>query len=446
MKVIPPITINAAMLTASDAIEDASAILPYNAATGYTLNQTCSIAGANGLITIYRSISGGTNTNHQPPNTTWWSNIGSTYQVYSASKAYALGDYVIDAVAHRTYQSLQASKSNPVTITIAGPCVVAWANHGLTDNTPIYFTTTGALPTGLVANTIYYVVGINASTLNLSAAPFSNGLVTLITTSGTQSGTHTGVVGNLNKTPASNSSYWLDIGPTNKYAMFDLLRDTQTSSGLNGQFYCTIVPGQRVDSIALIGLVADLLQITITSGGTMVYDTGSIDLSSRNVLDWQGFFFNAFTTRESFALFDLPPYLDAEITISLVSLDQLSVVKCGGCAMGQQFYLGQIDFDAESDVLNYSTVDRDFFGNVDAMIQRRNVPTTIQRIWIDKTYVNQARALRDALGGTPAIWSGLDDSADGYFESILICGFYKRFSINLKYPKEALISLELEDI
>lgn len=51
----------------------------------------------------------------------------------------------------------------------------------------MYFTTTGALPTGLVANTRYYVVNATANTFQLSAT--INGAA--INTTGTQSGTHT---------------------------------------------------------------------------------------------------------------------------------------------------------------------------------------------------------------------------------------------------------------
>lgn len=71
-----------------------------------------------------------------------------------------------------------------VTMTIASPCVVS-CSLGLADLTPITFATTGALPTGLVPGTTYYVRYLSSSTFNLSATPSG----ALITTTGTQSGT-----------------------------------------------------------------------------------------------------------------------------------------------------------------------------------------------------------------------------------------------------------------
>ena len=78
-----------------------------------------------------------------------------------------------------------------VTITIAAPGVVTWANHGLSVNDTIRFTTTGALPTGLAIGTTYYVKEVlSPNTFTVSAT--AGGAA--ITTSGSQSGTQTALV------------------------------------------------------------------------------------------------------------------------------------------------------------------------------------------------------------------------------------------------------------
>ena len=71
------------------------------------------------------------------------------------------------------------------TVTIASPAVLT-TTLTLTDGMAIMFTTTGALPTGLSVGTVYYVVNSTGTTANLSA---TYGGAT-ITTTGTQSGTH----------------------------------------------------------------------------------------------------------------------------------------------------------------------------------------------------------------------------------------------------------------
>ena len=85
------------------------------------------------------------------------------------------------------YSDTPVVRSSTFTVTIAAPGVVTWNAHGLTDGSKVILSTTGALPTGLAAATTYYVVSAATNTFSLAAtrggAP--------ITTSGSQSGTHT---------------------------------------------------------------------------------------------------------------------------------------------------------------------------------------------------------------------------------------------------------------
>ena len=73
-----------------------------------------------------------------------------------------------------------------VTMTIATPAVVTWTAHGLAANTAVTFSTTGALPTGLIAGTTYYVLAPTTNTFTVSATVGG----AAIPTSGTQSGVH----------------------------------------------------------------------------------------------------------------------------------------------------------------------------------------------------------------------------------------------------------------
>lgn len=81
----------------------------------------------------------------------------------------------------------EADKTATVTITIASPGVVTWTGHTLANGDPVRFTTTGALPTGIVAGTIYYVVNQATNTFQIAATEGGSA----INTSGSQSGTHT---------------------------------------------------------------------------------------------------------------------------------------------------------------------------------------------------------------------------------------------------------------
>jgi hypothetical protein len=79
-----------------------------------------------------------------------------------------------------------------VTMTIASPCKVTLTGHGIPDGTPVCFTTTGALPTGLTASsgstpTVYYTKNAGTNDFEIEASIGGGS----INTSGSQSGTHT---------------------------------------------------------------------------------------------------------------------------------------------------------------------------------------------------------------------------------------------------------------
>lgn len=95
-----------------------------------------------------------------------------------------------------------APESAAATITIASPGVVTSNNYGLATGDKITFSTTGTLPSPLIAGTVYYVFPIDTNTFNIGASPV---IGNYITTTGSQSGVHTFHVagGNL----VSNAPY-----------------------------------------------------------------------------------------------------------------------------------------------------------------------------------------------------------------------------------------------
>lgn len=75
------------------------------------------------------------------------------------------------------------------TMTIASPAVVTKVGHGYAAGDKILFRTTGALPTGVTAGTVYYVLAAGLGADDFSFSATDGGAA--VNTSGSQSGTHT---------------------------------------------------------------------------------------------------------------------------------------------------------------------------------------------------------------------------------------------------------------
>lgn len=234
---------------------------------------------------------------------------------------------------------------------------------------------------------------------------------------------------------------WYDMAATNRWAMFDLLRNTATTHP--EVLYTTITPNIRVDALAVLATNATTVRVQMIKNGVIIFDRDKTMLK-RQTTTWYEYFFGAWAPLKSLVIFDLPPMINATIIVT----QRLAggTVSCGALVVGRSVKVGATEYNATSDTLNFSSVTRDLFGNA-TMVQRRNVPKTNQTLFLDKHRVDTVRKLRDDLNALPAVWSGLDDSQDhAYFEALLILGFYRTFTINLDHPTFAKITLELEEV
>ena len=242
---------------------------------------------------------------------------------------------------------------------------------------------------------------------------------------------------NTGHTPASSPTWWLDLGPSNKWQMFDAERNTATTA--TSPLTAVITPGQRVDAMALYGVVADSVTITQTYGGGTVY-TKTIGLLDRITLGWSDYFFGTFEYRESVWVFDLLPYTTGTVTI--VFSRSSGSVSCETVVLGTAVEIGSPQYGAESDIVDFSNIERDGFGSA-TLIKRKNVPRMSVSMMITKAQINRIRRLRETLAASPAAWIGMDNSQDGYADAVSMLGIFKRMPIVIEH---SLVNLEIEGL
>lgn len=243
--------------------------------------------------------------------------------------------------------------------------------------------------------------------------------------------------------PETKTAFWIDVGPTNRYAMFDLSANTQTVAA--SPLSVVVSPGQRINTCGLTGLSANTLVISATSvtGGGTVYGPVTIDLNRRDVADGYDYAFEPFSTNPSAIVFNIPPYSDIIVTVTLSATS--GNVKCGSQVLGTYIYLGSAEYGATNDGQNFSTVTRDLYGNA-TLVPRRTLPKTTQRLFVASARVNKVKAARVLLNATPALWTGLDDAASDWFDMLTILGIYTQFVIGAAHNGMAEITLALEEI
>lgn len=239
----------------------------------------------------------------------------------------------------------------------------------------------------------------------------------------------------------TNETKWALVGASNRFAMFDNLRDTLTVA----QKILTVVlaPNKRIDSIGLLKMNGvKQVVISMTTSYETIY-TKTVELPNRSVFSWLSWLYGEVKSKKTVVLSDLPLSSNSAITITFTGDAEISV---GACVLGRGIFIGKVEYGAVSDTSNYSTMTRKFDGSVNVLTQRRNAPKTINTLWIPKLILQDVYDLREESAAKPLLWVGIDQVDDAYFRPLVILGFFTNFPISLDHPNDAKASLTIEEI
>ena len=357
------------------------------------------------------------------------------YTAYNPASSYTTGQRV-----------MVTTVSNTVTVTIAAPCVLSWTAHGFVGGEKVHLTTTGALPTGLVVNTTYYVTGVTTDTFQL--ANTAGGVP--ISTSGTQSGVHTCVLSvhrnyealravSAGVYPYTSIADWLDLGATNRWAMFDGSVTSQTTAATS--ITLSVQAVGRVDSVALMNLQCSTVTITATDSvagvvyGPTVYNMSS---SAAAINNWYSYFFSPILRKTDMVDVDFPPYNNLLFTI--VIADPIDTVAVGAVVVGMSRDLGLVQYGAQLGITDYSYKSRDAFGNY-VVLERAYSKRGRFTLWVNAVDVDGIHTTLAAYRATPCVYVGSNE-----YTSSMIYGFYKDFNIDISYPTISVCSLDIEGL
>lgn len=230
------------------------------------------------------------------------------------------------------------------------------------------------------------------------------------------------------------SAWWVDVGPTNKYAMFDSVVSTQTTTGTS--LTVVLTPG-AINSLALINIQAESLTVSMTSLGVTVYSRTMSLVSDIASGDWFGYFFEPYRAKTDVVLTDLPSYTNGVLTVTLT---HASAVKVGSLVVGLLADLGSAQYGAKAGIVDYSRKETDTFGNTVLTKRSYSKRMTVNLIFEtgDLDGIHQTLAL---VRSTPVVWIAAET-----YSSFIIFGFYKDFEVDLATNDYSYCSLQIEGL
>lgn len=247
---------------------------------------------------------------------------------------------------------------------------------------------------------------------------------------------------NLNKVPTAEPLWWLDLGADNKHAMFDNVVATSTTATTS--LTVVLAPGQTFDSVALININASVVTISVTDGvsGPVVYEN-TVGLSSETIVDWYGYFFYDPLLKRTQAIFyNIPPYQNAVMTITLEN-SVGEPVSVSTLTYGTLFEIGATQYGVSAGIVDYSVKTTDEFGNT-TFVRRAYSKRLSAQVAVKNSDLNRVQSLLYGLRATPAVWIASDSPT--FEEAMIVYGWYRDFTTEIAYPTYSLVSIELESL
>ena len=244
--------------------------------------------------------------------------------------------------------------------------------------------------------------------------------------------------GNTGHDPATDSSNWLDVGPTSRWAMFDQVVGTYTTG--TGSISVTLAPG-AVGALAVLDTNAETVRVQMSVGGTMLYDRIQATNKSGGVIaDWYSYFTAPIGKVSTLTFLDLPLVANGQIVVTLTGPDPQGPVTVGTLLVGSAIDLGLMEAEPTVSILDFSKKVTDDFGATSVVERAWSKQMQVKSL-VDTAAVDGIQRTAASLRARPVLWI-----AEEGFDALAIYGFYKDFSINLATDTISYVSLTVEGL
>ncbi len=198
---------------------------------------------------------------------------------------------------------------------------------------------------------------------------------------------------NLGNDPAAASGHWLEVGPTNRWAMLDEALGTVSS---RANSIVVTIDAEDVNALALLDVTGATVRVQTTAYNRIVP-----------------------VTEGAITFLDMP-LANAPVTVTVTGGGTVSV---GTLLLGRLMTLGTTEASPKAALIDFSKKDADEFGDV-TIVERAWAKRMDARALIRTDAIDLVANRLAAVRARPALWFG-----DAEFDSLTVYGFAKEWSV-----------------
>lgn len=235
-------------------------------------------------------------------------------------------------------------------------------------------------------------------------------------------------------------TWWVAVGPTNRWRMFDQRNSSQTTrtAGID----VTVTPGVICNALTVDNVTeTTAIQVSVTDpvDGLVYSQTHSMS-APISASDWYAWFFDAFVYQTTLVVDDLPSYPNAAIRVQAIT-GATAVAGIGVLVLGQlrTFGLG-VNSGARVGIQDYSVKTRNDFGDWE-ITERAFAKRATFDMWVPRQEVDALQAFMAGVRATPCVYI-LSDS----YAATVLYGFYNDFEISIQYRDYSVFNAQIEGL
>lgn len=226
---------------------------------------------------------------------------------------------------------------------------------------------------------------------------------------------------------------WFREGPSNRWAMFDNSVSTQSTSPTD--LIVEVNAGVVTGGLGLLNISGSKLIVEMTDPVDGLVYHKEIVLESSIVLNWLMYFTQPFVPTKDVVLLDLPLYSQATIKITIEGVN----TAIGSMIIGTPYEFGHLQYGVGFGIRDYSIKDTDSFGRT-IFVERNFAKRVNALVMIDNTEYNFVTQLLSDIRATPTVFIPTEDDR---FSSMITFGFLRDWNIEIPYPFESLLRVEI---
>ena len=234
----------------------------------------------------------------------------------------------------------------------------------------------------------------------------------------------------------TDTSWWVNVGTSNYYAMFDNKTGSQTQR--ESSIEVEVSFDSLVNSVALINVSADNARFEAWDQFDEKVIDFVVELRDYGSNSWYEYLYGEISFKDRYVSFDVPTIVGGRGKLTLSS--ENGIAKLGSLVYGSQFEIGTALWGASFSIKDYSIKEQDDFGNYiivpRSFSDRLDIP-----VLIEHSKLANVRRIMTEYRTEPALYSAGDD-----YDVLVTFGYYRDLSVILSSPAGADCNLQIEGV